>query len=140
MLRNAASIVFGVVSTFVTVMLIDKLNHMIYPPPPGLDFTDPAAVEPYLATLPVGAFLLVMASSVVAAFIGTLVAIYVGKIRPLYCAVIVGGIVLAATIANFIAIPHPLWLSALTLLGIVATTWLATKLAPASRLTAMTDQ
>jgi hypothetical protein len=140
MLRNAASIVFGVVSAFVTVMLIDKLNHMIYPPPPGLDFTDPAAVEPYLATLPVGAFLLVMASSVVAAFIGTLVAIYVGKIRPLYCAVIVGGIVLAATIANFIAIPHPLWLSALTLLGIVATTWLATKLAPASRLTAMTDQ
>jgi hypothetical protein len=140
MLRNAASIVFGVVSAFVTVMLIDKLNHMIYPPPPGLDFTDPAAVEPYLATLPVGAFLLVMASSVVAAFIGTLVAIYVGTIRPLYCAVIVGGIVLAATIANFIAIPHPLWLSALTLLGIVATTWLATKLAPASRLTAMTDQ
>jgi len=140
MLRNAASIVVGVVSAFVTVMLIDKLNHMIYPPPPGLDFTDPAAVEPYLATLPVGAFLLVMASSVVAAFIGTLVAIYVGKIRPLYCAVIVGGIVLAATIANFIAIPHPLWLSALTLLGIVATTWLATKLAPASRLTAMTDQ
>lgn len=139
MLRNALSVVLGVVSAFVTVMLVDKLNHMIFPPPPGLDFSDAAAVEPYLATLPFGAYLLVMASSVVAALIGTLVAIYVGHIRPFYCAVIVGGIVLAATIANFIAIPHPLWLSAITLLGIVASAWLATKLAPASRPAATTD-
>jgi hypothetical protein len=139
MLRNALSVVLGVVSAFVTVMLVDKLNHMIYPPPPGLDFSDTAAVEPYLATLPLGAYLLVIASSVVAPLIGTLVAIYVGHIQPFYCAVIVGGIVLAATIANFIATPHPLWLSAITLLGIVASAWLATKLAPASRPAATTD-
>ena len=139
MLRSALSVVLGIVSAFVTVMLVDKLNHLIYPPPPGLDFSDTAAVEPYLATLPLGAYLLVIASSVVAALIGTLVAIYVGHIRPFYCAVIVGGIVLAATIANFIAIPHPLWLSAITLLGIVASAWLATKLVPASRPAATTD-
>ena len=133
MIRNAAAVVLGVVSAFLTVWLIDRLNHFIYPPPEGLDFTDMAAVEPYLATLPVGAFVLILASSVVAAFIGTLVAIYIGTIRPFNCAVIVGGIVLAATIANFIAIPHPLWLSTATLLGVVASAWLATKLAPTSR-------
>jgi len=138
-LRNAAAIVLGVVSAFATVMLIDMLNHLIYPPPPGLDFTDAAAIEPYLATLPVGAFLLILASSVVATFVGTLVAIYVGTIRAFYCAVIVGGIVLAATIANFIAIPHPLWLSFLTVLCVVAAAWLATKLAPTSRQAPATD-
>lgn len=130
MMRNVAAVIFGVVSAFVTVWLIDMLNHFFYPPPAGLDFGDPAAIEPYLATLPIGAFLLILASSVVAAFIGTLVAIYIGTIKPLNCAVIVGGIVLAATIANFIAIPHPLWLSVTTLVGLVASAWLATKLAP----------
>jgi F0F1-type ATP synthase assembly protein I len=43
---------------------------------------------------------------------------------------VVGGIVLAATIANFIAIPHPLWLSISTLVGIVLSTVLAMRLAP----------
>ena len=73
MLRNFAAILLGVVTAFVTIMLIDMLNHFFYPPPPGLDFTDSAAIEPYLATLPVLAFLLILASSVVAAFVGTLV-------------------------------------------------------------------
>jgi len=130
MIRNAAAIIAGIVIAFLAVMLIDALNHMVYPPPTGLDFSDPAAIEPYLATLPIGAYLFILASSVVAAFIGTLVACHIGTIRPLNCAVIVGGIVFAATVANFIAIPHPLWLSIATLIGIVASSWFAMRLAP----------
>ena len=130
MIRNAAAIIAGIVTAFLTVMLIDSLNHMVYPPPPGLDFSDPAAIKPYLATLPVGAFLFILASSVVAAFVGTLVACYIGTIRPFNCAVVVGGVVFSATVANFIAIPHPLWLSIATLVGIVASSWFATRLAP----------
>ena len=68
MFRNAAAIVAGVVVAFVTVMLIDMLGHMVFPPPEGLDFSDPDAIRPYLATLPVGAYLFILASSVVAAF------------------------------------------------------------------------
>ena len=130
MIRNAAAIIAGIVIAFLAVMLIDALNHMVYPPPAGLDFSDPAAIEPYLATLPIGAYLFILASSVVAAFIGTLAACHIGTIRPLNCAVIVGGIVFAATVANFIAIPHPLWLSIATLIGIVVSSWFAMRLAP----------
>ena len=75
MLRNIAAMIAGVVTAFVTIMLIDKIGHMVFPPPEGLDFTDPDAIRPYLATLPVGAFLFILASSVIAAFVGTLVAI-----------------------------------------------------------------
>jgi len=129
MIRNAAAIIGGIVIAFLTVMLVDMLNHTIYPPPPGLDFSNPDASRPYLDTLPVGAFLLIMASSVIAAFIGTLVACYAGTIRPQNCAIIVGGMVFAATVANFIAIPHPLWLAIATLLGVVVSAWLAMQLA-----------
>ena len=132
MIRNAAAIIGGIVIAFLTVMLVDMLNHTIYPPPPGLDFSNPDASRPYLDTLPVGAFLLIMASSVVAAFVGTLAASYAGTIRPRSCAIIVGGMVFAATVANFIAIPHPMWLTIATLLGIVVSAWLAMWIATGS--------
>ena len=130
MFRNAGAIVAGVVVAFVTVMLIDMLGHVVFPPPEGLDFSDPDAIRPYLATLPIGAYLFILASSVVAAFVGTLLACYIGRGNPVLFGGVVGGIVLAATIANFIAIPHPLWLSISTLTGVVLSTLLAMRLAP----------
>ena len=130
MLRNVAANVAGIVVAFLTVMLIDKAGHVWYPPPLGLDYSDPDAVRPYLATLPVGAFLFILASSVTAAFIGTLIACYIGTANRLLFGGVVGGIVLAATIANFIAVPHPLWLALGTVAGIVLSTWLAMQLAP----------
>lgn len=128
MIRNVAAIIGGIAVAFVTVMLIEALNHAIYPPPEGLDFTDPDALRPYIDTLPVGALLLLMASSVVAAFVGTLVASYVGTFQPRNCAIIVGGMVFAATVANFIAIPHPLWLAIATLAGVVVSAWAASQI------------
>lgn len=139
MIRNVAAIIGGIAIAFLTVMLVDMLNHSIYPPPPGLDFTDPDAIRPYLDTLPIGAFLLIMASSMVAAFVGTLVASYVGTIQPRNCAIIVGGMVFAATVANFIAIPHPMWLAIATLLGVVVSAWAAMRIAGGSAAEALSD-
>ena len=139
MIRNVAAIIGGIAIAFLTVMLVDMLNHSIYPPPPGLDFTDPDAIRPYLDTLPIGAFLLIMASSMVAAFVGTLVAIYVGTIQPRNCAIIVGGMVFAATVANFIAIPHPMWLAVATLLGVVVSAWAAMRIATGSTAKTISD-
>ncbi len=46
MIRNAAAIIGGIIIAFLTVMLVDMLNHTIYPPPAGLDFSDPDATRP----------------------------------------------------------------------------------------------
>ncbi len=131
MLRNVVAIVVGVVTAFVTVMLVDKIGHMVYPAPAGLDFTNPDAARPYLATLPLGAFLFVLASSVVAAFDGTLVACLIGTVKPRVFGIVVGGFVFAKSVANFIAIPHPLWLALATLAGVILSTLLAMRLATA---------
>ncbi len=133
MLRDFVAVVAGIITAFLTIMLIDKIGHMIYPPPAGLDFADPEAIRPYLATLPIGAYLFIWASSVVGAFTGTLIACFAGAARTAILAAAVGGIVFAATVANFIWIPHPLWLSLATLAGIILSTWLAMGLvAPSS--------
>ena len=131
MLRNVIATIIGVVTAFVTVMLVDKIGHMVYPAPAGLDFTDPDAIRPYLATLPIGAFLFILASSVVAAFDGTLVACLIGTARARIFGSVVGGFVFAASVANFIAIPHPLWLALATLAGVILSTLLAMRLATA---------
>jgi len=130
MIRNIAAAIIGLVIAFALIMAIEKVGHMIYPPPPDLDFSDPEAVRPYIATLPILALLFPMSAWMIATFSGSLVACVIGTVRPLAFAVVVGGLVLAGTIANLIVIPHPLWFSALSVIGIVASAWLAMLLAP----------
>ena len=129
MVRNAAAAVTGLVIAFVLIMLIEKLGHFIYPPPADLDFSDPEAVRPYIATLPFLALLFPMIAWVVATFAGTLVASKIGTANPRLFGAVVGGLVLAGTIANLVMIPHPVWFSVLSLIGIVASAWFAVRVA-----------
>ena len=129
MVRNAAAAVTGLIIAFVLIMLIEKLGHFIYPPPADLDFSDLEAIRPYIATLPFLALLFPMIAWVVATFAGTLVASKIGTAKPKLFGAIVGGLVLAATIANLVMIPHPVWFSVLSLIGIVASAWFAVRVA-----------
>lgn len=133
MIRNVAGAIVGLVIAFALIMLIEKVGHVIYPPPADLDFSDPEAVRPYIATLPILALLFPMFAWMIGTFSGSLIACVIGTARPLAFAILVGGLVFAGTIANLIVIPHPLWFSVLSLLGILASAWLAMLLAPTLR-------
>lgn len=130
MIRNAAGVIAGLITAFVLIFLIEKLGHAIYPPPADLDFSDPEAIRPYLDTLPIFALLFPMFAWFIGAFTGSLVGSLIGTARPLLFCAIVGGLVLAGTIANLIVIPHPLWFSIISVLGIIASAWLALQIAP----------
>ncbi len=127
MIRSIGALIAGIVTAFASIYLIEMLGHMIYPPPADLDFSDPEAIRPYIATLPIIALLFPMFGWFVGAFAGSLVADFCGDAKPYVFAAIVGGLVLAGTIANLIIIPHPLWFSIISLIGIVASAWLATR-------------
>jgi len=129
MAKNVAAAIAGIITAFVMIMLIEKLGHVIYPPPPDLDFSDLEAMRPYVATLPFLALLFPMIAWVVATFAGTVLACKIGTANPLAFAAVVGGLVLAATIANLIMIPHPVWFSAVSLVAIAASAWIAVRVA-----------
>jgi len=129
MIRNIAAVLAGVVTAFVLILVVEKLGHLIYPPPADLDFSDPEAIRPYMATLPFVALLFPMIAWVVGTFAGSLLASKIGTANPLLFAGIVGGLVLAATIANLIMIPHPVWFSIVSLIAIAASAWFAAKVA-----------
>lgn len=130
MIRNIIAAIAGIVVAFLLVMLIEALGHSVYPPPPGLSADDMDAIRAYIETAPVGALLFPALAYIVASFCGTFVACYIGNAKPIIYGTVVGGLMLVATVANLIMIPHPLWFSATALPGIVASTWLATHIAP----------
>ena len=129
MIRSIGALIAGIVTAFASIYLIEMLGHTIYPPPADLDFSDPAAIRPYIATLPIIALLFPMFGWFVGTLAGSLVANFCGDAKPYVYAAAVGGLVFAATVANLILIPHPLWFSIISLLGIIASAWLANRIA-----------
>ena len=67
---------------------------------------------------------------VLVAFFGTFVATWLGGAPALINAIVVGSLVFAATVANLLMIPHPLWFSVAALVGIPVSAFFGGKLAP----------
>jgi len=124
--RNIGAGIAGVVIAFVLVALVEMVGHAFYPPPEGLDFADADAMRAYIDTVPLGALLFVAGAWFIGTVGGTCAACAIGTAKPLIFAGVVGGLVLVATIANLIMIPHPLWFSVLGIVGILVGAWLGT--------------
>ena len=87
------------------------------------------AMRAYVAALPVGALAAVVAGWWLGTFAGVWAAVVVAAQRPRLHAGIVIGVLLLATVANLVMLPHPLWMTVLGPLGILAAGWLAMRLA-----------
>jgi hypothetical protein len=100
----------------------------VYPARADLDWSDAAAVKRFMETMPFGAMSWLLAGWVGATFIGALTGSAFARARAVLISTIVGGCMLAATIANFLLTPYPSWVVVVDIAGIVAATWLAAKL------------
>ena len=126
--RNIGAGIAGVVVAGLLVWLVEKVGHAVYPPPPDLDFANADAMRAYIDTLPLGALLFVAAAWFIGTLGGTLTACKLGTGRRYIYALVVGGLILVATVVNLVMIPHPMWFSVLAVLVILAGAWLGLKL------------
>lgn len=126
--RNIFAGIAGVLIAGTLVWLVEMAGHAVYPPPANLDFSDAEATRAYISALPLGAFLFVGGGWFVGALGGTFAACKIGRAKPEIYALVVGGFMLAATIANLVMIPHPLWFSITGVLVVVIAAWLGMKL------------
>ncbi len=124
MVKNIAASIVGIVIAAALVWLVEKLGHAVYPPPADLDFADPDAMRAYMATVPAGALLFVGSAWFVGTLGGTFAACKLRRAKPVMFAVVVGGLMLIATAANLLMIPHPIWFSILGVAGVVVGAWL----------------
>lgn len=108
----------------VTVTIGEAIGHAVYPLPAGMDFSNPAAVRELVASMPLGAFLFVLGSWIAATIAGGAVAGAIARPKAMRLALVVGGVILAATLINLALIPHPIWFAVVALAGIPMAAWL----------------
>ena len=118
MIRMSLGIIIGATVAFVTVLVMQEVGHIVFPPAAELDPDDTEAIRTYVSNAPVGALWLVLASYFIGTFDGVFLACLVARMKYHIFGIIVGGLMLAATIANLILIPHPHWFSLAAVLGI----------------------
>lgn len=132
MLRDIGAIIAGLVVAFGAIMGVQMIGHAIWPPPTDIDWNNVGDARTYISQLPFLALLFPIASYFVGAIAGPFVASKIGTARPAVFAGVIGLVLLAATIANLIQIPHPYWFSALALAAVLVGAWLGLQLSDSS--------
>ncbi len=124
MAKKIAAGIAGVIVAFALVWFVENIGHSVYPPPADLDFADADAMRAYIDALPVGALLFVAGAWFLGTLGGIVTACRIGDAEPRTYTMVVGGLVLLATAANLIMIPHPAWFSIMGVVGILIAAWL----------------
>ena len=117
--RNIGAGIAGVVIAMLSVWLVQMVGHAVYPLPDGLDPKDMEAMKAYVETLPVGAFLFVIASYFVGTTAGTCAACAIGTMLPRVFAIFIACLMLIGTAMNVAMIPHPTWFIVVAVIAIV---------------------
>ncbi len=109
LVRNILAVVAGVVAGGCIVAAVESISSLVYPPPKDLDFSNRTAMSQFVAGLPLGAFLLVLAAWSAGNFAAGYLARRWTPARMLWPALIACGLLLLAALINLALIPHPLW-------------------------------
>ncbi|MBW7896728.1 MAG: hypothetical protein H3C27_16595 [Opitutaceae bacterium] len=126
--RDLGATFAGLFTAVVLIALVQAVAHQLYPPPPGTDFNDPAALAELMAQMPVGALLMVLLSYAIGTLMGALVASRFSAAHlPARQGWIVGLMMLTAGVMNLLAIPHPAWFWVACFGVFAAAAWVGTR-------------
>jgi hypothetical protein len=128
--RTILGMLAGVVVAVLVIMAMEMLGHRFYPPPPGLDPTDPAneaAFAQFVAAMPFGGKLMLLLAWLLGTFAGALVAARIAR-HQTAAALLVALVVISGVIGMIMSIPHPTWLGILGVLLPIPVALLAMRL------------
>ena len=114
----------GVVTAGVVVAIVEAVGHMVYAPASAADLSTPEAMAAFVRTLPLGAFLFVLAAYVAGTAAGGFIATLVARRHAARFAWVIGSLILVGAVVNFFAIPHPAWFVVATVVAVPLTAWL----------------
>lgn len=133
-MKTALGVVAGVVIAFLCIFAIEAVSHLIFPPPPGTDLTDPAQVARLMEVMPTAALVMVVVAWFAGALAGAWVANAVAK--HALAGWIVALLVIAGGVATMVMIPHPAWMWAAGIALPLIAGWLAQRLSAGRGVTA----
>lgn len=123
-LRNIVAVVAGMITGSVVIWLIELLGHSLYPPPEGVDPSDPESVRTIMETIQAGALWMLVLAYAVGALVAGFVAAAVSRDASKNAALITGGVLLIFGLINLLMIPHPVWFWVVSLAVYVPFSWI----------------
>jgi hypothetical protein len=130
MIRTIFSALVGAVVAGLVVAAVEAAGHRLFPPPEGLDPSDPEALAEAIATMPTLALLFVPLAWFLGTLVGAAVAANLSREHRKIAGLSVGGLIFAGSAFTLVQIPHPLWLAAAGLLGIPIAAWTGSRFTP----------
>lgn len=128
--RTILGMLVGVVVAVLAIVAMEMLGHSFYPPPAGLDPTDPAneaAFAQFVATMPFGGKVMVLLAWLVGTFAGALAGAKIAR-HQTAAALLVALVVMSGVIGMIMKVPHSTWLNILGLLLPIPVALLAARL------------
>jgi MFS family permease len=92
--------------------------------------TDKEAIRALLASAPVGALLVVLLGWVLGSLLGGFLAAWIGWNAPVAHALVLGGLLTLAGIANNLMLPPPVWFWITSLVALLPAAYAGARLAP----------
>lgn len=117
--RNILAVIVGFVVACIVILGIELANSAIYLRDSGIDTSKPEEMANWLRSAPVGVFLIVIVAYVVGGLAGGFLAGLISKRNPSVCALIVGLLLTIGGGLNFSQMPHPLWVTVISMLSYV---------------------
>ena len=105
------------------------VNASFFPAPAGVDVTTPEGMAQAVGMMPTGAFIGLVVGYLVATTLGAYVAARLAASRHLLVASLVAAVFVAGGVANFMMIPHPIWVPIASMLAFLLAPVLALRLA-----------
>jgi len=109
--RKVAAVLAGLLVLGGSVAALQLASMTLYPPPAGVP------LERYVEALPAMAWVMVLGSEVLGAFLGGLVAGWIARDGVRVVSGVIVGLALAGSIFNWISFPHPAWFIVTQLVG-----------------------
>lgn len=127
MLKRIVSIILGLAAAVVVIMIVEAISHILFPVAP-IDMNNKEAIKQFMADLPVGAMVMVLAAWIMGSFFGAITSTLINKENGLRNSVTVGIIILVLSVLNLIMLPSPVWMWVGALTLIVPAAWAGHKL------------
>lgn len=108
--RTLLAVLAGLATMVLTVAAMESLGHAMFPPPAGVNLADPEALERIIEVLPVASLAMVACGWALGSLAGAWVAARIARQFCLSAAMAVGGVMTMLVVANFVMVPHPLWM------------------------------
>lgn len=129
MVRTILAVLAGFVAASATFLLVETLGHSLFPMPQNLDVNDTEALKAFMHSRPASAYLLVWTGWLLGSLEAGAIAQFIAKARNYTVPAIIGTLLTAAAIFNFVLLPHPIWFIVLGLITFIPSVFAGWKFA-----------